>query len=265
MKTRCDYVDTPYGQVHLRTAGKRSDAIPLVLLHQTASHSAMYESIMDDLGEHTWCVAPDTPGYGGTPHPDEAGDIAHYARVIRAALKALGIDRCWLFGHHTGASIAVQMLTDEPELAEKLILSGPPYLTQEQIEAIIPKVCPVRLESDGSHFMDVWTRIRSKAPDAPVELTHREAVSNLQVGPRYLEAYTAVFEHDFAGQLADIETETLVMAGEQDTIRGSLEPAYNVLKNGSIRVLPVGGTYICDTHPELIIEQLSSFFELPEA
>ena len=265
MKTRCDYVDTPYGQVHLRTSGSRSDSLPVVLLHQTASHSAMYESIMAELGTHTWCIAPDTPGYGGTPHPEEAGDIAHYAKVLRAALKAMNIDRCWLFGHHTGASIAVQMLTDEPEFAEKLILSGPPYLTQKQIEAIIPKVCPVRLETDGSHFMDVWTRIRSKAPNAPIELTHREAVSNLQVGPRYLEAYTAVFEHDFAGQLAALETETLVIAGADDTIRGSLEPAFNALQNGHIRTFGEGGTYICDTHPELIIDALTRFFTLGEA
>jgi len=220
----------------------------------------MYESVMEQLQESYWCIAPDTPGYGGTAHPSEPGNIALYARVIRAALRELDIDRCWLFGHHTGASIAVQMLNDEPGLAEKLVLSGPPYLTQAQIETLVPKVAPVRLEEDGSHFMDVWDRIRAKAPHVPVHLTHREAVSNLQVGPRYLEAYTAVFEHDFETQLQAIETETLVMAGAQDTIRGSLEPSHALLQNGHLLALPTGGTYICDTHPDLVSSAISGFF-----
>jgi len=220
----------------------------------------MYESVMEQLQDRYWCIAPDTPGYGGTPHPTEPGNIALYARVLRSALAALDVERCWLFGHHTGASIAVQMLHDEPGFAAKLVLSGPPYLTQDQIEKLVPKVAPVRLEEDGDHFMDVWKRIRAKAPQAPIELTHREAVSNLQVGPRYLEAYSAVFEHDFGTQLQAIETETLVMAGAQDTIRGSLEPSHALLQNGHMMALPTGGTYICDTHPDLVSNTISGFF-----
>ncbi|MBN96067.1 MAG: hypothetical protein CL928_18660 [Deltaproteobacteria bacterium] len=260
MTTRCSYVDTPDGQLHLRMAGLRTKAPPVVLLHQTASHSVMFEGVMEFLGSRYWCVAPDTPGYGNTPHPRGTGSIALYARVLRAALDALGIQRCWLFGHHTGASIAVQMATDDPTFAVRLALSGPPCLNREQIETLIPKAAPKRLEEDGSHFMAVWNRIRAKAPTADVALLHREAVSNLQVGPRYLEAYRAVFAQDFEGQLADLDVETLVMAGPDDTLRDSLEPAHEALQQGYLLELPRGGTYVCDTHPELIAGALSDFF-----
>ncbi|MBJ93948.1 MAG: hypothetical protein CMP23_05660 [Rickettsiales bacterium] len=260
MTIRCSYVDTPYGQVHLRTAGQRTEAPPIVLLHQTASHSVMFEGLMALLEHRYWCVAPDTPGYGATPHLQESGSIKRYAQVIRAALKGLGIDQCWLFGHHTGASIAVQMVTDEPSLALRLALSGPPVLSRQQIEGLIPRAAPRRLEEDGSHCLEVWNRIRAKAPTADVRLLHREAVSNLQVGPRYLEAYRAVFEHNFAAQLAALEVTTLVMAGPDDTLRGCLEKAYAELKRGYLINLPAGGTYICDTHPELVAGPLLYFF-----
>ena len=260
MTIRCSYVDTSYGQVHLRMAGQQSDALPVVMLHQTASHSVMFEGVMEQLQHRYWCVAPDTPGYGGTAHPKETGSIESYARTIRAALDALGIHRCWLFGHHTGASIAVQMATDDPSFVARLALSGPPCLNRDQLEALIPKAAPKRLEQDGSHFTAVWKRISAKAPAAQVALIHREAVSNLQVGPRYLEAYQAVFAHDFEGQLSDLDVVTLVMAGPDDTLRGSLERAYESLQQGYLINLPAGGTYVWDTHPELIAGPLCHFF-----
>jgi haloalkane dehalogenase len=255
------YVDTPWCQVHYRTAGVRQPGqLPLVLLHQTASSSIMFEPMMERLADRFFMFAPDTPGFGGTDALADKGSIARYAEVLRHAMARFEIDRCWLFGHHSGASIAVQLAHDHPQTVAKLALSGPPYLTKAQIEKLVPSVCPVRLESDGGHFRAVWDRIRAKDPDAPVELTHREAVLNLWAGTRYPEAYHAVFEHDFAGQLAALECPTLVMAGATDTIRASLEPAYRVLRRGRMLAFEVGGTYICDREPGIVADALVDFF-----
>jgi len=255
------YVSTAFGQVHYRAAGtRRPDQIPLVLLHQTASSSAMYERLLADLGRDYWCFAPDTPGFGGTDALAERGTIERYAEVMIAALRRLEIERCFLFGHHSGASIAVQIAHARPELVEKLALSGPPYLTKAQLEKLIPTVTPVRLEEDGGHLLSVWQRIRAKEPSAPLELSHRETVLNLIAGARYPEAYDAVFAHDLPGQLPELGCETLVMVGEHDTIRASAEPAFAALRRGTLRVFPVGGTYICDREPGMVAEALREFF-----
>lgn len=255
------YVTTPFGQVHFRAAGvRRPDRTPLVLLHQTASSSAMYEHLMRRLAGDYFCFAPDTPGFGGTEALVERGSIARYAEVIVSALRRLEIDRCWLFGHHSGASIAVQIAHDHPALVRKLALSGPPYLTKQQIEQLVPGVSPVRLDEDGGHLLAVWKRIRAKDPDAPIELSHREAVLNLLAGVRYPEAYDAVFAHDLAGQLTALAHETLVLAGAHDTIRASAEPASRLLSHGTLRLFPVGGTYICDREPDVVADALREFF-----
>jgi len=259
------YVPTEHGQIHGRFAGRRDRGkLPLVLLHQTASSSVMFEDLMAELHQDYWLVALDTPGFGGTAALPGKASVAGYAAVIMAALERLEIDTCWLFGHHSGASIATQIAYERPALVTKLALSGPPCLSEAQLTKLVPSVCPVALEPDGAHLMAVWDRIRSKDPTAPLALSHREAVLNLHAGVRYPEAYHAVFEHDLPGQLAALEQPTLVMAGAQDTIRASLEPAYEALQHGEMIAFDTGGTYICDSHPELVAGALRPFFQ-PDA
>ncbi len=254
------YVATSSVQVHYRVCGqRRAGDTPLVLLHQTASSSVMFEGVMAELAGEHWMFAPDTPGFGGTDALAETGTVARYAAVIVEAMARMEIDRCHLFGHHSGASIAVQIAHDHPALVDKLVLSGPPYLTREQIERLVPTVCPVELDADGEHMMAVWRRIRAKDPTAPVALSHREAVLNLHAGVRYPEAYRAVFDHDLPGQLAALDHHTLVMAGPDDTIAASLEPAYRALRRGEINRLPRGGTYICDREPAVVAQALREF------
>lgn len=254
------YLDTPHGQVHaLETGELRPGVLPLVLLHQTASCSLMFESVMAHLSADTYVFAPDTPGFGGTPAPVDTASVELYVEVLLAAIDAAGIERFFLFGHHSGASIAAEMAARHPGRIERLVLSGPPLLTHEQIERLIPTVCPVRLEADGSHLTAVWQRIRAKDPTAPVELSHREAVLNLWAGVRYPEAYRAVFQHDLAAALRELRCPTLIMVGENDTIRASAEPARDLVPDAELAVLPEGGTYICDRYPELVASTIQTF------
>ena len=259
MTVRRGYADTPFGQVHYRTAGTRTDALPLVLFHQTASSSVMYEALMAELAAEVWMFAPDTPGFGGTEAPAERGSIAVYTRTLHAAMQAMEIDRCLVFGHHTGANIAVHLATDAPHVVHRLILSGPPLLTKPQIETLLPTVSPVTLFEDGRHLAAVWARIRKKDPEAPTALSHREAVLNLHAGVRYPEAYDAVFEHDFGERLEQIACPTLVMAGARDTIRSALERAHARIPGAELRALPRGSTYICDTEPALVAGVIRDF------
>ena len=219
----------------------------------------MFERLMEDLERDVWTFAPDTPGFGGTHALPDKATVPRYAEVIVAAMRAMNIERCHLFGHHSGASIAVQIAHERPELVDRLALCGPPFLSRAQIDKLIPSVCPVEIAPDGGHLAAVWNRIRAKDPTAPLELSHREAVLNLHAGVRYPEAYAAVFDHDLPRQLAGLECPTLVMSGAQDTIAASLEHAYHVLQDGTMTMFPTGGTYICDREPGLVAGALRTF------
>jgi pimeloyl-ACP methyl ester carboxylesterase len=260
-KSKKGYVETTHGQVHYRCTGERG-APNLLLLHQTASSSAMYEPLMERLADQFWLFAPDTPGFGGTFYPPQQARMEFYAEVLHEATMNFGFASCFVFGHHTGASIAVQMECDHPGFAQKMILSGPPYLTTEQREGLRASIAPIVLQEDGSHLLKLWTRLRAKDTTAPIELTHREFLLNLHAGERYHEAYLAVCDHDFNAQLAALNCPVLVMAGDNDTLLSALEPAYAALKHGTMRRIPETNTYICDRKAEVVAEIVREFFVL---
>jgi haloalkane dehalogenase len=258
------YVDTPRGQVHYRTAGERGDRLPIVMLHQTASSSVMFEALMERLADDYFIFCPDTPGFGQSFLPEERGSIALYAESLLAACRAEGIERCWLFGHHTGATIAVEMLRQAPAFSEKLALSGPCLLSKEAAADLAAGTQGMVLAEDGSHFSTVWDRIQSKDADAPLEIRHREAVLTLVAGTRWAEGYHAVFEasDEFAQGLRALALPTLVFAGDKDTVFNLLEPIYLALREGTKAVIPGQTTYSCDRAPDEVSKLLRNFFPL---
>lgn len=254
------YIETSFGLIHYRTAGNEANP-PVLLLHQTASSSVMYEKLMNLLADSYFLFAPDTLGFGSSDFPRETANMQLYADSLREAAEKFGLQNPFVFGHHTGASIAVQMEFDA-KFARKMILSGAPYLTLKQKEHFKQITQPIVIEKDGSHLPKLWQRLRAKDETADLQLTHREFLLNLHAGERYHEAYFAVFNHDFETQLASLNCPILVMAGDTDTLEDSLEPAYKALKNGDIR-RTIGNTYICDQSPAQVEKIIREYFINP--
>jgi haloalkane dehalogenase len=251
------YLKISFGTIHYRVCGNSNNP-HVLLLHQTASSSAMFEKIMSLLSDKFYLFAPDTLGFGGSDFPNETASMQIYADSLREASEKFGLINPFVFGHHTGASIAVQIEFDHP-FAKKMFLSGPPYLTQAQKDAFKKGVQPIVIENDGSHLLKLWERLREKDENAEISLTHRELLLNLYAGERYHEAYFAVFNHDFETQLATLECPILVTAGDKDTLKDSLEPTFKALRNGEMRRL-IGNTYICDQSPEVMAGLMEEFF-----
>jgi pimeloyl-ACP methyl ester carboxylesterase len=256
-KIRNGYADTRWGQVHYRTCGAGR---PLVLLHQTASSSAMYAAMMPLLPGRV--IALDTPGFGSSFAPDAPLTIPFCAEVLLAALHELGVSECDLFGHHTGAAIAVQIAHSAPGFVGRLILSGPPVLSDEQKTALKAGLKPFFIDEAGAHLTSVFARLRRRDPALPLETVHREALLTLNAAERAMEMYEAVFVHDFAGQLAALDLPVLVMTGEHDTLRASLEPAHALLRRGQMRLIPGGTTYVCDRDPQVVAEITGEFLAI---
>lgn len=254
---RNGYAETRWGQVHYRTSGAGR---ALVLLHQTASSSAMYAALMPLLPGRV--IALDTPGFGNSFAPEQPLTIPFCAEVLHAALLDLGLTECDLFGHHTGAAIAVQIAHSTPGFVRRLILSGPPLLSDEQKAMLRAGLKPFVIAEGGAHLTAVWDRLRRRDPTLPIDTVHREALLTLGAAAHAAQTYHAVFAHDFAGQLAALDLPVLVMAGEHDTLRASLEPAHALLRHGSLCVIPNGTTYVCDREPGAVAGIVNEFLSM---
>lgn len=259
---RKGYAETPYGQIHYRQV-YQAEGIPLVLLHQTASSGSMFEALMTRLAGTFHTIAPDTPGFGNSFDPPPQFNLAFLAAALRSALQHLGVTSCCLFGHHTGAALAIEMARQQPGLARKVILSGPPILTETQKERLKAILRPFSLQEDGSHLAQTWQRIRDRDPLLPLETVQRETLLTQRAGAAAQQAYHGVFEHPLAQALSSLEMPVLVMSGEQDTLRGSLEAAYALLQNGAVQVIPGQGPYLCDQNPQAVAHVIEAFLNAP--
>ena len=263
VKLQRAYADVDGRQCHYRSAGDRS-LPPLLLLHQSPSSSAMYEPLMAQLQDRYFLLAPDNPGFGNSdplPVPADSLTIAHYARAVQGFCTALQVQSCHIFGHHTGAAIAVQLENDYPGTARSIALSGPTLLSDEQKLALPALASPFALADDGAHLGAMWQRLRDKDPDAPLELSQRELLSAFTCGDSYQASYTAVTRQDFATQLERLTCPVLVFAGGEDPLRSAVEPTLARLADGHSLVAPADQrTYICERQAPWLAGALHDFF-----
>lgn len=248
------------GQIHYRVAGN-TDRMPLVLLHQTPSTSAMYLPLMAELASDFYLLAPDTPGFGNSDRLPGECTIAGFSRQLLAFLQALKIERCLLFGHHTGAAIAVQMASDEPQRFAALALSGPTLLSERQRQTLPDTASPYARDDSGTHLQEMWQRIRAKDTNAPAALIERETLSAIECGDYYQASYRAVCAQDYQAQLQKLSCPVLAFAGDNDSLAAAVTPTLELLRDGHTVNLPPGaGTYACESHAPALAELLREFF-----
>lgn len=255
---RRGYVDTDRGQVHYRC--QAGDGPPLVLLHQTASSSAMWEAVMARLAGRE-VVAPDTPGFGGSYDPESVPSVGYYAEVLIQALDALGLSRFHLCGHHTGACTAVELATTYPDRVLGLGLIGPVQLTQEERDEFRKHFStPFAPTADGAYLQQTWDYLAKLGADADLALHHREVVDTLRAWRGRVQAYNAVWDQDFPALLARVQCPLLLMAAEDDVLWPYLERAGKARPDAATAVLR-GANFEPDLDPDGVAGALKDFLD----
>jgi haloalkane dehalogenase len=247
------------GQLHYRSNFNKSAPV-LLLLHQSPSDSAMYETLMAELDDEFWLIAPDNPGFGQSDSLPTGFSLESCAAAVESLLKELQITTCFVFGHHTGASIAVQFVTDASVQVPRLALCGPTLLSPQMQASLPEKAQPFQMDEGGSHLVGMWERIRGKETGASFELSQREVMSAFAAGENYLQAYVAVTEQDYAAQLRALDCPTLVFAGTEDILYPQLAASADLLQQGTLKIMKGAGSYVCDRQAPEVAELLRDFF-----
>lgn len=264
MNVRKSYVDVTDGQIHLRhVAGNRN--VASVFLHQTASSSAMYCSVMEHLQDLAPLYALDTPGFGGSYRPSQMPTTDYYVSSLMQAIDALEIGQFNLFGHHTGAAIACQMAAQYPDRVRRLGMIGPVQLDEEERHQWrSTAVKPLTFDAVGTHLSEVWNRVTNLDQQPiiyppSVALATREAIDTLIAGDRWHEAYAAVFNQDFPAYLRRVQCPILMICGDGDVLHPYFCRAAAARPDAKLLELE-GGAYILDQQPEYMAQEIRDFF-----
>jgi pimeloyl-ACP methyl ester carboxylesterase len=149
-------------QVHYRRTGAGP---PIVAIHGAGRSSISLEPLLESVGSVGLTgVALDLPGHGlSEPLSAVRPTINDYAAAVGAALEALGIARCALFGSHAGASVALALARQVPERVTGLVLERLPLLSDQERTEFLERYAPeFKIEADGSHLLRRWAFLRDE-------------------------------------------------------------------------------------------------------
>jgi pimeloyl-ACP methyl ester carboxylesterase len=232
------YVDTPEGQVHVHLAAGDDPAI--VFLHQTALSAKTYDPTLRVLDLPNRLIAIDTPGFGGSYDLAGMPTLAWYADQILATLDGLGAERFHLFGHHTGASLGIEIAARVPGRVLSLMLAGPVFMTAEESAAFVAGYHePITPQRDGSHLMTNWGYSAQHNPECDVSIMQDAVADLLRAWRARPQAYMAVAHHDTAARAAEVQAPVLLLTTPGDFFRASFDRAEAIFPHA--RTTETGG------------------------
>ncbi|ANY21087.1 Fluoroacetate dehalogenase [Tsuneonella dongtanensis] len=261
-QVRRSYLDGPFGQVHVRIAGKHEKAPPLVLLHQTPLSGRMFERIMPALALDRLVVAVDTPGYGESDRPEERPSLAGYGDAILAALRPRFGKRFDMLGYHTGAVIAAD-LSARTSAVRRLVLVSFPLFGTERREALLAQLAAPEepYSDDGSHLLPMWKGTMSVRPKAQsMDDAARLVAEKLRPGPYREWALLSAMERDLAPMLAAIRVPTLAVA-PHDGLQDATKDAARLVPGSDFADLPDAGYGLFDAAPDAIAGLVTPFLD----
>ena len=192
---RREYVDGPWGQIHVRIAEprRRRDRVhpTLACFHYSPGSARMFDAVLPLLARDRAVIAPDTPGYGASTAPPAQPTLPDYAEALAAGLARLGhgprdrpID---LMGHLTGSLIAVELAATRPRWIRRLVLSRSPAFDAERRRSYVAEVqkraADRRQDARGTYLVERLQRgLDTRPPGTPTSLYTGRFIDSVSPG-----------------------------------------------------------------------------------
>ncbi|GHC11838.1 hydrolase [Gemmobacter nanjingensis] len=97
---------------------------PALALHCSLAHAGAWSGVATGLPELS-LTAPDLPGHGRSADLPPGGDLHGLATAIAAELAERADGPVDLFGHSFGATVALRLTVERPDLVRRLVLIEP--------------------------------------------------------------------------------------------------------------------------------------------
>jgi pimeloyl-ACP methyl ester carboxylesterase len=237
---------------------------PVALLHGQPGRGRDWDPVLGVL-EGLRVMAPDRPGYDGTPAQDFAGNASALAALVRAS----GVDRLVVVGHSWGGGVALQLALDYPELVAGLVLIGSigsplavhradRFLARPGVRRLAGlAVCWSAVLAPGSFV----TATGSYLPSRQREDLRRAGQGWLKDGAASSfaaeQSYLLRQNTALAERLVDIEVPTLVLTGSSDRTVSPAAAADLAARLPSSRLLTVPGGHLLPAEsPRLVVEAI---------
>lgn len=191
------FIDGAYCGVTVRGAGKQ-----VLLLHGYKSSASSFYYQMNALEKAGYkAIAPDFPGFGSSAELTAAWSVGDYAKWLEKFVRAAGLNKPHIIAHSFGARVVFKYLSDNPQGAEKLIITGGAGVVKPRSPQYIRQVTRYR-------------RIKKLFPRYAERHFGSEEYRTLS--PLEKESYKLIVNEDLTECARRIKTPTLLIYGRGD-------------------------------------------------
>jgi pimeloyl-ACP methyl ester carboxylesterase len=225
---------------------------PLVLVHGAGTSSAVWRRATPLLAPRHRVVAPDLPGYGGSPAAGRGFALEEVTDRLAVGLEEAGVAAPYdLVGHSMGGAISILLAARHPERVRRLVLVAPAGL------AALPRAVAALLGTVAAPYAVARRRLASPLAGSPlvrrlalagvardgarVPVDHARAVlassaGATRIGPGLASAAAADLRHALAGLRCPLG----LVWGEHDPVipRRRIEVIRGERPDVTVRVVP---------------------------
>lgn len=223
---------------------------PLVLLHANPLDHTMWLYQLARFARRWRVIAPDLRGYGRSDKPESPFAFADMAADVLGAMRDAGVGRAALIGVSIGATLALQIALDRPDLVRALVLSGGEAGPNPVFPALARDYASQPLaEQRAAHLRMIVGRAFAESA-----LGRHLLTVFLEEAPRLSgRAIARVFEAravvDLRDRLGEIAAPTLVVNGAADVSLAAGRDTARRIPNARHRIVPDAGHFACFESP----------------
>ncbi|MDQ1902265.1 alpha/beta hydrolase [Paracoccus sp. WLY502] len=257
---------------------ERGEGSPLVLLHGNGSMIQDFVSsgLVDLAARRHRVIVFDRPGYGHSPRPrGRVWSPQAQADLFQAALGRLGVSQAVILGHSWGASVALAMALNHPQMVRGLVLASGYYFPTARVDMALLSGPAVPLLGDvARHTVApiasrlIWPLLMRKIfGPAPVPEKFRAFPEEMAVRPSQIRAEaaeSALLIPSAAAMCKDYASLTMpvaIVAGAQDRL---IDPAaqsqrlHQAIAQSSLHLVPGCGHMVHQTSPGAVMAAIDT-------
>jgi pimeloyl-ACP methyl ester carboxylesterase len=214
------YTPSPLGQIHYQDVGPTLSAEPIhVLIHQVPWFHLYFSRAQEELATRgIRSIAFDIPGYGLSARPVSPPTINDYAVALQTAMANLKLDRAVIVGHHTGATLGVELARIDPQRVQCLVGHGVPLYTEAEARArLAAPHWDQSYKREAAHLTERYTFLSGRLAGS-ADALHWSVFALFLAGPEEWFGHHAVFNYDMATSLKNLRVPTVIFSNPDDLL-----------------------------------------------
>ena len=190
----------------------------VLLLHGWGCSTKHFAQIAQDLAKDCRVTVIDFPAHGESGRPPEPWGVKEFAACIQDLMEQLGIAPCDIIAHSFGGRVALWLAANEPQLVNRLVLTGCAGIKKPQTEEQKKRSEAYQKKKKPLQGLAKLPLVGGLAQKSLKALQEKYGSADYNaLDDEMKKTFVKVISEDLSPLLPKIQASTLLIWGENDT------------------------------------------------